>query len=119
MAQIFLTDVFMGTAATESPRIQIVLPTTTKEENPGAFAVPDSFKQLVVEVDGEIVHQESIAGADPVFVEELTALGEHHVRVYLTGDSFSSSIIFSDELKDFEAGNVLRVERPLVYPDSQ
>ena len=119
VAQIFLTDIFMGTAATESPRIQIVLPTTTKEENASAFAIPGSFKQLVVEVDGEIVHQESIADADPVFVEELTTLGEHHVRVYLTADSLSSSIIFADEVRDFEAGNVLRVERPLVYPDSQ
>jgi hypothetical protein len=93
----------------------VVLPVTTKEENASAFAVPSAFNQLVVDVDGEIIHQESIAGANPVFVEKLTTLGEHHVRVYLTADTLSSSIILSDEVMHFEAGNVLLVERPLVY----
>jgi ferredoxin len=115
VAQIFLTDIFTKTAVTEIPRVQIVLPATTKEETTSAFTVPSSYDQLVVELDGEVLYQQTIGKAKPIFFEEMVSPGDHHVRVYLAAEGLSSSIILSDERMDFEAGNVLRVKRPLVY----
>ncbi len=115
VAQIFLTDIFTKTAVTEIPRVQVVLPATTKEETASAFTVPSSFDQLIVELDGEVLYQQTIGKAKPIFFEEMISPGDHHVRVYLTAAGLSSSIILSDERMDFEAGNVLRVKRPLVY----
>lgn len=115
VAQIFLTDIFVATGATEIPRVQVILPATTQEETVGAFAVPSSFDQLIVEMDGEILHQTSVGDAKPIFFEEMTNPGKHHMRVYLTADRLSSSIILFDEQAGLEVGNVLRVKRQLVY----
>jgi len=116
VAQIFLTDIFTKTTVTEIPRVQVTLPATTKAETSAAFAVPGSFDQLIIEMDGEVLHHESLGKGDPVFFEEMISPGEHHIRVYLTADGLNSSIILSDERADLESGNVLRVNRQLAYP---
>ncbi len=119
VAQIFLTDIFVGTGGTETPRVQVILPATTPEETTGAFAVPSSFDQLVVEMDGEILHQETVSDAKPIFFEEMVSPGEHQVRVYLTAEGLSSAIVLADERAEMDAGNVLRMKRPLTYPNSE
>jgi ferredoxin/coenzyme F420-reducing hydrogenase delta subunit len=115
VAQIFLTDIFAKTKATEIPRVQVILPAAPGEENASAFTVPPHFDQLVVELDGVILQQEPLTAAKPIFIETLTSPGTHHVRIYLTAKNLSSSIILADEQMDFEAGNILRVKRPLAY----
>ena len=104
----------MKTAATETPRVQIILPAVTTEENPGAFVVPGTYDQMVFEVDGQIVSIEPLAAA-PVFVEELMEPGTYHVRVYLSGKSRYSYILLADQVTDFGAGDVLRIQRQLAY----
>ncbi|PID85367.1 MAG: hypothetical protein CSB13_08585 [Chloroflexi bacterium] len=117
VAQIFLTDIFVGTGSTEIPRVQVILPATTPEEMASAFAVSSSFDQLVVKLDGEILHQETVGNARPVFFEEMVSPGEHHVQVYLRAEGGNTSIILADERADLSAGRVLRVKRPLSYLD--
>lgn len=119
VAQIFLTDIFTNTAATEIPRVQVILPAVSTENIASAFAVPPSFDQMIVEMDGEILYKTSLGDAKPLFFEEMTSPGDHHVRVYLTADNLSSSIVLADEWAELEAGSVLRVKRPLTYPDNQ
>lgn len=115
VAQIFLTDIFTNTAATEIPRVQVILPAVSAEDIASAFSVPPSFNQMIVEMDGEVLQQTPLSDGKPLFFEEMVSPGDHHVRVYLTADHLSGSIVLADEWADFEAGTVLRVKRPLMY----
>ncbi len=118
LAQAFLTDVpFRSRAAANSAVLRVIVEDLTLPFNrTGAFNLPERPLILRLEVDGEILVEESyeptVFFSQPVdpFIQELQiAPGTHHIRLAFVDEPADSTIVFYEATADLAPGSILRV----------
>ena len=118
LTQAFLTDVpFISRVAADSAIVRVVVEDpATPFNRTGAFNLPERPLILRLEVDGEILAEESydpeafFSEPVPPFVEELQmAPGDHHVRLAFVDERADSTIVLYEADTHLAAGDILRI----------
>ena len=118
LAQVFLTDVpFTSRLAADSAVVRVLVEDPTLPFNrTGAFALPERPLTLRLEVDGEILAEESYdpavffgEGVRP-FVEELQIMpGSHHIRLAFVDELAETTLILYETETNLAPGDILRI----------
>lgn len=118
LAQVFLTDVpFASRLAADSAIVQVMVEDPTLPFNrTGLFNLPERPLILRLELDGEILAEESYDPATffsqpvPPFVQNLQITpGSHHVRLAFVDEPADSTMVLYEAETDFAPGDILRV----------
>ena len=118
IAQAFLTDVpFASRVAADSAVVRVIVEDpTTPFNRTGAFNLPERPLILRLEVDGEILAEESyeptIFFSEPVppFVaDQQITPGSHHIRLAFVDEQANSTLVLYEANHDFPPGDILRV----------
>ena len=118
LAQVFITDLpFSSRAAADIAVVRVLVEDpTTPFNRTGAFALPERPLHLRLELDGEILAEESYEPAEffsqPVapFIAELQIVpGSHHLRLAFVDEQAQSTILLYDAKIDLAPGEILRI----------
>jgi ferredoxin len=109
LAQIWLTDVWVGTAVSQSPQLRLILP------DPAAPLAlpPQQTITLHLDVDGQPLISQPIGLEEldkPVFAAEPLAAGTHLVQWWLELGGDDGRVILFDESVTIAPGEVLRLQ---------
>ncbi|MCA9954012.1 MAG: hypothetical protein KC434_04790 [Anaerolineales bacterium] len=113
-----MTDVpFRSRLATDTAIVRVIVEDpTTPFNRTGAFNLPERPLLLRLEVDGEVLAEQSYDPAEffsqPVeaFVQDLQIdPGNHHIRLAFVDEQANSRIVFYEAMTDMAPGEILRV----------
>jgi len=126
LAQVFLTDMpYRSRVAADSAVLRVIVEDLTLPFNrTGAFNLPERPLILRLEVDGDVMAEESYDPAaffsqpvDPFIRELAIAPGNHHIRLAFVDEPGDSTLVFFETTTELVPGDILRVVyNPLFSP---